>query len=299
MNIQQITVVGAGTMGNGIAHTFAQHGFSVLLYDTARAQLDKALQTIAKNLDRQLQKGKISEALKIECLNKIQTTTEKEQAFSQADLIIEAVSESQVVKKQVFEDIERSRKDNCILASNTSSLSITALGTLCKNPSKVIGMHFMNPVPMMPLVEVIRGHDTAPEVVETICQLSKQIHKTPLIVLDAPGFVANRIAIPMINEAIETLLQGVSGVEEIDKIMKLGMGHPMGPLQLADFIGLDICLAIMEVLHQEFGQSKYAPSVLLRKLVAAGHLGRKTGIGFYNYTKDLKNPSVSGQFQTP
>jgi 3-hydroxybutyryl-CoA dehydrogenase len=299
MKIQQLTVVGAGTMGNGIAHTFAQHGFSVLLYDTATAQLDKALQTIAKNLNRQLQKGKISEALKIECLGNIQTTTEKERAFSQADLIIEAVSENQAVKKQVFKDLEHYRKNNCILASNTSSLSITALGALCKNPAKVIGMHFMNPVPMMPLVEVIQGHDTDPEVIDTICQLSKQINKTPLVVSDAPGFVANRIAIPMINEAIETLLQGVSGVEEIDNIMKLGMGHPMGPLQLADFIGLDICLAIMEVLHQEFGQSKYAPSVLLRKLVAAGHLGRKTGIGFYNYTKDFKNPSVAWQFQTP
>jgi 3-hydroxybutyryl-CoA dehydrogenase len=271
----------------------------VLLYDTATAQLDKALQTIAKNLNRQLQKGKISEVLKIECLGNIQTTTEKERAFSQADLIIEAVSENQAVKKQVFKDIEHYRKNNCILASNTSSLSITALGALCKNPAKVIGMHFMNPVPMMPLVEVIQGHDTDPEVIDTICQLSKQINKTPLVVSDAPGFVANRIAIPMINEAIETLLQGVSGVEEIDNIMKLGMGHPMGPLQLADFIGLDICLAIMEVLHQEFGQSKYAPSVLLRKLVAAGHLGRKTGIGFYNYTKDFKNPSVARQFQTP
>ena len=299
MKIQQLTVVGAGTMGNGITHTFAQHGFSVLLYDTATAQLDKALQTIAKNLNRQLQKGKISEALKIECLGNIQTTTEKERAFSQADLIIEAVSENQAVKKQVFKDIEHYRKNNCILASNTSSLSITALGALCKNPAKVIGMHFMNPVPMMPLVEVIQGHDTDPEVIDTICQLSKQINKTPLVVSDAPGFVANRIAIPMINEAIEALLQGVSGVEEIDNIMKLGMGHPMGPLQLADFIGLDICLAIMEVLHQEFGQSKYAPSVLLRKLVAAGHLGRKTGIGFYNYTKDFKNPSVARQFQTP
>ena len=299
MKIQQLTVVGAGTMGNGITHTFAQHGFSVLLYDTATAQLDKALQTIAKNLNRQLQKGKISEALKIECLGNIQTTTEKERAFSQADLIIEAVSENQAVKKQVFKDIEHYRKNNCILASNTSSLSITALGALCKNPAKVIGMHFMNPVPMMPLVEVIQGHDTDPEVIDTICQLSKQINKTPLVVSDAPGFVANRIAIPMINEAIEALLQGVSGVDEIDNIMKLGMGHPMGPLQLADFIGLDICLAIMEVLHQEFGQSKYAPSVLLRKLVAAGHLGRKTGIGFYNYTKDFKNPSVARQFQTP
>lgn len=297
MTVKNITVVGAGIMGSGIAHTFAQYGFAVLLYDLEASQLQQAKGTIEKNLSRQVKKGTLSDTEKNESLKNITLTTDKVLAFSQADLVIEAILENKKRKASVFQEMEKYKKEECIMATNTSSISITSLGGLCQNPSQVIGMHFMNPVPMMPLIEIIKGHKTAPAVVTQIQQLSKKIGKVPLVVNDAPGFVANRIAIPMINEAIETLVQGVSGVAEIDQIMKLGMGHPMGPLQLADFIGLDICLAILEVLHQEFGKDKYAPSPLLRKLVAAGHLGRKSGVGFYDYQKDPKNPSVAQEFK--
>lgn len=297
MTVKNITVVGAGIMGSGIAHTFAQYGFAVQLYDLEASQLQQAKGTIEKNLSRQVKKGTLSDTEKNESLKNITLTTDKVLAFSQADLVIEAILENKKRKASVFQEMEKYKKEECIMATNTSSISITSLGGLCQNPSQVIGMHFMNPVPMMPLIEIIKGHKTAPAVVTQIQQLSKKIGKVPLVVNDAPGFVANRIAIPMINEAIETLVQGVSGVAEIDQIMKLGMGHPMGPLQLADFIGLDICLAILEVLHQEFGKDKYAPSPLLRKLVAAGHLGRKSGVGFYDYQKDPKNPSVAQEFK--
>lgn len=297
MTVKNITVVGAGIMGSGIAHTFAQYGFDVQLYDLEASQLQQAKESIEKNLSRQVKKGTLSDTEKNESLKNITLTTDKVLAFSQADLVIEAILENKKRKASVFQEMEKYKKEECIMATNTSSISITSLGGLCQNPSQVIGMHFMNPVPMMPLIEIIKGHKTAPAVVTQIQQLSKKIGKVPLVVNDAPGFVANRIAIPMINEAIETLVQGVSGVAEIDQIMKLGMGHPMGPLQLADFIGLDICLAILEVLHQEFGKDKYAPSPLLRKLVAAGHLGRKSGVGFYDYQKDPKNPSVAQEFK--
>lgn len=297
MTVKNITVVGAGIMGSGIAHTFAQYGFAVQLYDLEASQLQQAKGSIEKNLSRQVKKGTLSDTEKNESLKNITLTTDKVLAFSQADLVIEAILENKKRKASVFQEMEKYKKEECIMATNTSSISITSLGGLCQNPSQVIGMHFMNPVPMMPLIEIIKGHKTAPAVVTQIQQLSKKIGKVPLVVNDAPGFVANRIAIPMINEAIETLVQGVSGVAEIDQIMKLGMGHPMGPLQLADFIGLDICLAILEVLHQEFGKDKYAPSPLLRKLVAAGHLGRKSGVGFYDYQKDPKNPSVAQEFK--
>lgn len=297
MTVKNITVVGAGIMGSGIAHTFAQYGFAVQLYDLEASQLQQAKESIEKNLSRQVKKGTLSDTEKNESLKNITLTTDKVLAFSQADLVIEAILENKKRKASVFQEMEKYKKEECIMATNTSSISITSLGGLCQNPSQVIGMHFMNPVPMMPLIEIIKGHKTAPAVVTQIQQLSKKIGKVPLVVNDAPGFVANRIAIPMINEAIETLVQGVSGVAEIDQIMKLGMGHPMGPLQLADFIGLDICLAILEVLHQEFGKDKYAPSPLLRKLVAAGHLGRKSGVGFYDYQKDPKNPSVAQEFK--
>tara|TARA_A200000113_G_scaffold26040_1_gene21936 strand:+ start:5352 stop:6245 length:894 start_codon:yes stop_codon:yes gene_type:complete len=296
MEIHLVTVVGAGTMGNGIAHTFAQHGYSVVLYDLTSTQLNKAREIIHQNLERQHYKGTINEAVKAACLGNIRFTTDKKKAFSQADLIIEAVSENLSTKKDVFQEINRFIKPHCILASNTSSLSITALGALTQDPSKVIGMHFMNPVPIMPLIEIVKGQRTDEIVVETLYKLSQKINKTPLVVSDSPGFVANRIAIPMINEAVETLMQGVSGVTEIDRIMKLGMGHPMGPLQLADFIGLDVCLAILEVLYAEFGKEKYAPCILLRRLVVAGQLGRKTDLGFYDYRTDPKNPSVAPQF---
>ena len=295
MNIKQISVIGAGTMGNGIAHCFAQHGYQVTLLDNDAQQLDTALATISANLQRQVRKDKIQEVDKIASLGRIKTTTSPLKAFENANLIIEAVSENKAVKKMVFQEADQIKSKDCVLASNTSSISITALGALTSQPQQVIGMHFMNPVPMMPLVEIIVGHDTDATVVQQITELSHAIGKTPLVVQDAPGFVANRILMPMINEAIETLLQGIGGVTEIDQIMKLGMGHPMGPLQLADFIGLDVCLAILEVMHQEFGKDKYAPSTLLRKLVAANHLGRKTGIGFYDYRKDPKNPTVAPQ----
>lgn len=297
MAIQHITVVGAGTMGNGIAHCFAQNGFSVTLCDPNQQQLHSAIDNISKNLDRQVKKGTLTTDQKVASLERIQTSTDPVLAYPQADLIIEAVPEKLMVKESVLGQIAQYKKDNCIIASNTSSLSITALGAMTSTPEQVIGMHFMNPVPMMPLVEIIVGHCTAKETVTTTAAMAQQIQKTPLIVNDYPGFVANRIALPMINEAIEALEQGVGGVSEIDQIMKLGMGHPMGPLQLADFIGLDVCLAILEVLHQELGKDKYAPSILLRKMVLAQHLGRKTGIGFYDYQEDTKNPQVAAQFQ--
>lgn len=296
MTFNRITVVGAGTMGNGIAHVFAQHGFNVTLCDPNQAQLDFALETISKNLDRQLQKGKLTQESKAASLNNIETSTHPKLIFPHSDLIIEAVPENISIKREVFKQIGTYKSKHCLVASNTSSLSITALGAMTQTPEQFIGMHFMNPVPVMPLVEVIVGHRTAQKTVDAVVALSQKINKKPFIVNDYPGFIANRIALPMINEAIEALEQGVGGVLEIDQIMKLGMGHPMGPLQLADFIGLDVCLAILEILHKELGKDKYAPSILLRKMVLAQHLGRKSGIGFYDYQSDIKNPTIAPQF---
>lgn len=297
MNVEQVTVIGAGTMGNGIAHCMAQYGHTTTLYDLNRKLLDKAFVVINNNMDRQIQKGILTAQQKEASLNRIQLTTDSAKAYSQADLIIEAVSEKIEVKKSVLNEVIQYKPSHCLVASNTSSLSITALAAHLPFPEQYAGMHFMNPVPMMPLVEIIAGFHTAKETVKTLQIISKKIGKTPIVVQDSPGFVANRIVLPMINEAIETLQQNISGVREIDQIMKLGMGHPMGPLQLADFIGLDVCLAILEVLHEELGQDKYAPAPLLRKMVVAKQLGKKSGIGFYNYQTDSKNPPVAHQFQ--
>ena len=288
--MKNITVIGSGTMGSGIAHCFAQHGFMVSLVDLAEEALAIAQAKITRNLDRQVKKELLSAADKVETLKRISLSTELKNAVAAADLIVEAVSENSAVKRKIFEQIDRWAPEECILASNTSSLSITTLAAYTKRPEKVIGMHFMNPVPVMRLVEIIKGHSTSSSTVSSIEALTKKIEKVPLVAADYPGFVANRILLPMINEAIEALFQGVADVVTIDEMMKLGMGHPMGPLRLADFIGLDVCLSILEVLHQGFGKDKYAPCPLLKNMVAAGKLGVKTKSGFYNYTDDPKNP---------
>ena len=286
--MKQISVIGSGTMGNGIAHVFAQHGFSVTLVDIAPAALEKALATISKNLDRQVGKGVITEAQKADTLANIQTSTDLATGVAGASLVVEAATENTELKLNIFRTIDQHAPADCILASNTSSISITTIAAATQRPEKVIGMHFMNPVPVMKLVEIINGYATDPAVTETIVELSRQLGKTPCVVNDYPGFVANRILMPMINEAICTLHEGVAGVEEIDTVMKLGMAHPMGPLQLADFIGLDVCLAILRVLHDGFGQPKYAPNPLLVNMVTAGKLGVKSGEGFYRYTPGSK-----------
>lgn len=288
--MKNITVVGSGTMGSGIAHCFAQYGFSVNLVDLSQEALTLAMVKIENNLDRQLKKEILTVEEKTATLNRISLFTELEEAIKAADLVVEAVAEDQAVKAKIFAQLDAHAPQDCILATNTSSLSITTIAAFTKRPEKVIGMHFMNPVPVMRLVEIIKGHQTSKNTVETITSLTEQIEKVPLVAADYPGFVANRILLPMINEAIEALFQGVADVEAIDEMMKLGMGHPMGPLRLADFIGLDVCLSVLEVLHQGFGKDKYAPCPLLRNLVAAGNLGVKTKRGFYDYSDNPKQP---------
>lgn len=295
--MKNITVIGSGTMGNGIAHVFAQHGYAVSLVDIQQTALDKAIATIAKNLDRQVSKGSLTEEQKTATLQNINTHTQLADGVKSADLVVEAATENIEIKLNIFRELDKLAPANCILASNTSSISITKIGSVTQRPDKVIGMHFMNPVPVMKLVEVINGYKTSKEVTDTILTLSKAVGKTPAASNDYPGFIANRILMPMINEAIITLHEGVGSVEEIDTVMKLGMAHPMGPLQLADFIGLDVCLAIMNVLHSGFGNPKYAPCPLLVNMVTSGNLGVKTGEGFYKYTAGSKELVVSEQFR--
>lgn len=295
--MKNITVIGAGTMGNGIAHVFAQSGFNVHLVDVQQAFLDKALSTIAKNLERQVSKGVITSEQRDATLQNITLSTQLSASAAIADLIVEVVSENMSVKEKIFREIDSAAPANTILASNTSSISITKLASFTQRPDKVIGMHFMNPVPVMKLVEVIRGYATSDATTTTIMEMSKVLGKIPVEVNDYPGFVANRILMPMINEAIYTLYEGVAGVEEIDAVMKLGMSHPMGPLQLADFIGLDICLAIMHVLYDGFKNPKYAPCPLLVNMVTAGKLGAKSGEGFYVHTPGSKELVVSPMFR--
>ncbi|MBK8620901.1 MAG: 3-hydroxybutyryl-CoA dehydrogenase [Saprospiraceae bacterium] len=294
--MQHITVIGAGTMGNGIAQVFATHHYHVTLCDVSAPALEKALKTISGSLDRLIKKESITENDKSVILSHISTNTDLKSAVEKAELIIEAATENEEIKLRIFKDMDQYAPDNCILATNTSSISITKIAGATSRPDKVIGMHFMNPVPVMVLIEIIRGYNTSDEVCSTITELSKKIHKTPLEVNDYPGFVANRILMPMINEAIHTLHEGVAGVAEIDGIMKLGMAHPMGPLALADFIGLDVCLSILKVMFQGFGNPKYAPSPLLVNMVTAGKLGRKSGEGFYVYTEGSKDLIVSPNF---
>jgi len=295
--MKNITVIGAGTMGNGIAHVFAQAGFNVNLADVNAAQLEKALSTIAKNMDRQVAKGTISEDQKQAALANITSYTNIADAVQSAELVVEAATENVALKLQIFKEIDAAAPAGCILASNTSSISITKIASVTNRPDLVIGMHFMNPVPVMKLVEIINGYATSNTVSNTIVELSKQLGKVPCVVNDYPGFIANKILMPMINEAICSLYEGIADVEAIDTIMKLGMAHPMGPLQLADFIGLDVCLSILNVLHQGFGNPKYAPCPLLVNMVTAGKLGVKSGEGFYAYTPGSKELVVSNRFK--
>jgi len=296
MNIQNVSVIGAGTMGNGIAHVFAQHGFKVTLIDVNAAQLDKAIANIEKNLDRQISKGIITEEIKNETLKNISKSTTIAEGVAHAELVVEAATENVNLKLDIFKQMDAAAPANCILATNTSSISITKIASVTNRPSQVIGMHFMNPVPVMKLVEIINGYATSSEINKIITELSIQLGKTPCTVNDYPGFIANRILMPMINEAIYSLYEGVAGVEAIDTVMKLGMAHPMGPLQLADFIGLDVCLSILKVLHEGFGNPKYAPCPLLINMVTAGKLGAKSGEGFYQYTPGSKDLIVSKNF---
>jgi 3-hydroxybutyryl-CoA dehydrogenase len=295
--MKNITVIGSGTMGNGIAHVFAQHGYAVSLVDIADEALNRALKTIAGNLDRQVAKGIITEDDKVNSLNRIQTFTVLADGVKDADLVIEAASENLSIKLNIFKELDVLTKPNCILASNTSSISITKIASVTKRGDKVIGMHFMNPVPMMKLVEVICGYMTSDEVTNTIKALSVKIGKIPTEVNDYPGFISNRILIPMINEAIYSLYEGVAGVDDIDTVMRLGMAHPMGPLQLADFIGLDVVLSILNVLHDGFKNPKYAPCPLLVNMVTSNNLGKKTGSGFYKYTEGSKELRVADYFK--
>jgi len=292
----KISVIGAGQMGNGIAHVFAQSGHPVTLIDIAQAGLDKGLATITKNMDRQVAKGSMTEDQKAAALALITTTTDMAAGVKEAELVVEAATENVDLKLKIFRELDANAPAACILATNTSSISITRIAAVTKRPAQVIGMHFMNPVPVMKLVEVIRGYDTSDAVTGTVVDLSTAIGKIPVTVNDYAGFVANRILMPMINESIETLFQGVGGVAEIDSIMKLGMAHPMGPLQLADFIGLDTCLAILRVLHEGLGNPKYAPCPLLVQMVTAGKLGVKSGEGFYRYTAGSKELVVAPAF---
>ena len=296
--MKNISVIGCGTMGNGIAHVFALNGYNVNLIDINENALQKAIQKISSNLDRQVAKQAITEEQKASTLANINTTTELSKGVSNADLVIEAATENVGIKLQIFKDIDEAAPEHCILSSNTSSISLTKIAAVTKRPGKIIGMHFMNPVPVMKLVEVINGYKTDKAVTETIMELSRKIGKVPTLVNDYPGFVANRILMPMINEAIITLNEGVAGVEEIDTVMKLGMAHPMGPLQLADFIGLDVCLAIMNVLNDGLGNPKYAPSPLLINMVTAGDLGVKSGRGFYDYSGGGKELVVAPNFKS-
>lgn len=294
--MENITVIGAGTMGNGIAHIFAQSGFNVSLVDVSQASLDKGLATITKNLDRMVTKEKITVQVKDETLGRIVTYTDLAEGAKNADLAVEAATENKDLKLKIFAQMEEFCPADTILASNTSSISITQIAAATKRAGQVIGMHFMNPVPVMKLVEVIRGYSTSDETMNRVVEMSKKLGKVPVEVNDYPGFVANRILMPMINEAIETLYHGVAGVQEIDTVMMLGMAHPMGPLHLADFIGLDVCLSILNVLHDGLGNPKYAPCPLLVNMVAAGNLGAKTGSGFYTYTPGSKEKIVSDFF---
>lgn len=295
--MNQIAVIGSGTMGNGIAHVFGQNGYPVNLFDKSAGALEKGLQTISKNLDRQINKQTITEDIKQQTLQHIKKCNDLKTAVENAELIIEAATETEIIKLEIFKELGQYSPADSILASNTSSISITKIASVTNRPDKVIGMHFMNPVPVMKLVEIINGYATSKSVTDIIVDLSKKLGKVPCIVNDYPGFVSNRILMPMINEAIYTLFEGVAGVEEIDAVMKLGMAHPMGPLQLADFIGLDVCLSILEVLHDGFGNPKYAPCPLLKNMVTAKKLGVKSGDGFYQYTKGSKELVVSEKFR--
>jgi len=295
--MKNISVIGAGTMGNGIAHVFAQHGFAVTLIDVQAAQLEKAIATISKNFDKQISKGTVTEEQKATALNNLTTATDLQAGVKNADLVVEAATENIELKLNIFKQVDAHAPADCILATNTSSISITKIASATKRPQSVIGMHFMNPVPVMKLVEIINGYATTNTVTDTIVALSKQLGKVPCVVNDFPGFIANRILMPMINEAILSLQEGVAGVQEIDTVMKLGMAHPMGPLQLADFIGLDVCLNILNVLKDGYGNPKYAPSTLLVNMVTAGKLGVKSGEGFYAYTPGSKELVVSNNFK--
>jgi 3-hydroxybutyryl-CoA dehydrogenase len=297
MMIQNITVIGSGQMGNGIAHVFAAKGYSVTMVDVRKEALEKALTLISNNLDRQVAKGILTEADKAQTLEKLQINTDLKTSVANADLVVEAATENTELKLKLFTDLDAFTPSECILATNTSSISITRIAAATKRGEKVIGMHFMNPVPVMKLVEVIRGYNTDNDTAAVIMELARHLGKSPVEVNDYPGFVANRILMPMINEAVCTLHEGVAGVEEIDTVMKLGMAHPMGPLQLADFIGLDTCLSILRVLHDGFGNPKYAPSPLLVNMVMAGQLGVKTGQGFYTYVKGSKELLVAPNFK--
>lgn len=294
--IKKVSVIGAGTMGNGIAHVFAQNNFDVNLIDISPEKLESALRNISKNLDRQIAKGIITEETKKNSLTNISTFTSIKEGIGDADIVVEAVTENPELKLKIFKEIDEYAPASAILATNTSSISITKIASATKRPEKVIGMHFMNPVPVMKLVEIINGFLTEPAVTQMVTELSKQLGKVPCVVSDYPGFIANKILMPMINEAVSSLYEGIAGVEEIDTIMKLGMAHPMGPLQLADFIGLDVCLSILKVLFEGFGNPKYAPCPLLINMVTAGKLGVKTGEGFYVYKPGDKNLIVSKQF---
>ena len=295
--MRDVAVIGAGTMGNGIAHTFAQNGFTVKLIDVSEKALEKGMTTIFSNLERMVSKGTITDDDKMRTISNIITYTDIEDGVVGADLVVEAATENLDLKLNIFKKLNESCSHNTVLATNTSSISITKIASVVAHPERVIGMHFMNPVPIMQLVEVIRGYNTSDEVTQFIMNLSEKLGKTPVEVNDYPGFVANRILMPMINEAIETLFNNVAGVYEIDTVMKLGMGHPMGPLQLADFIGLDVCLAILNVMHDGFKNPKYAPCPLLVNMVQAGKLGVKSGEGFYDYSESKKAEKVSKQFQ--
>jgi 3-hydroxybutyryl-CoA dehydrogenase len=294
--MKNISIIGSGTMGNGIAHVFALNGLQVNLIDINQNALDKALVTINKNLDRQVSKEQITEEQKAATLKNLSLHTNLEKAVSQSDLVVEAATENIEIKLNLFRELDKFAPAHCILASNTSSISITKIAAVTNRPTQVIGMHFMNPVPVMKLIEIINGYKTSGEVTDKIMSLSKQLGKVPTLVNDYPGFVANRILMPMINEAIITLNEGVAGVTEIDTVMKLGMAHPMGPLQLADFIGLDVCLAILKVLHEGLGNPKYAPSPLLINMVTSGDLGIKSGRGFYDYSHGTKELIPSPNF---
>ena len=294
--MKNIAVIGAGTMGNGIAHVFAQNGYQVYLIDISQNAIDRGIETITKNLMRLLSKERISEETKVATLDNITTFTSISQGVKGADLVIEAATENLSLKLKIFKELDEETKTDCILATNTSSISITEIGAVTSKPDKVIGMHFMNPVPIMKLVEIIRGYSTSDSVTKTIMELSQKLNKVPVEVNDYPGFVANRILMPMINESIETLYNGVAGVEGIDSVMKLGMAHPMGPLQLADFIGLDVCLSILNVMYDGFKNPKYAPCPLLVNMVKAGKLGIKSGEGFYDYAESRKAEKVSAMF---
>ena len=294
--MKNISVIGAGTMGNGIAHTFAQFDYKVQLIDLSENSLKKGIGTITKNLDRMIAKGRITEEDKLRTLNNITTCTSLQEGVEYAGLVVEAATENLELKLNIFRDLDKFCPDNTILATNTSSISITEIAAVTTRPEMVIGMHFMNPVPIMKLVEIIKGYNTSQETYEIVKVISEKLNKTPVKVNDYPGFVANRILMPMINEAIETLYNGVAGVQEIDTVMKLGMAHPMGPLQLADFIGLDICLSILNVMYDGFKNPKYAPCPLLVNMVTAGKLGVKSGEGFYDYSEKRRAENVSKQF---